>query len=493
MQRTHRSVLVKRRTTVLLLIILALLAATIVETMSAAELGASLEPADYLFTLMILVIPVVGWSWAGSRASTRAGRLAMASGVITAAGWVIHAAVVWSVAHGSSEVITDLIAWPAFWLPVIPYLPLVYCVPQSGDSAVMKPWLRRLGVVAVVSVAVVAVAQALSPDMLDGNYNGVVAVVNPLGIDSFTDLVGPLTFAGVIVLSVFALAGLLDGLRRLQRGGEGAEGLRPVVMVVGIAALLLALLVTGSLVLGEAGFTGLWVLAVGILIAVMIAATIRASSVTARARRAEVRRRAAAEARAEEGRILRRDLHDGVGPAIAAIGIRLDILADQMPGDTEAALSLQGARVAVDSARAELRSIVDGLRPPLLDELGFLAALEARCLALDHSAGRTRVRVHFDGILGEIPDSVALALITASGEATSNAVQHSGGTTCVVKVSRVGGVLSVQIADDGVWRGENRSGHGLHTMQERIEELGGTFEIDKTTSGTTIGFTVDLS
>ena len=477
----------------LLLIVLALLSATIVETMSAAELGVRLEPADYLFTLMILVIPVVGWSWAGSRASTRAGRLAMASGLITAAGWVIHASVIWSVAHNSSDLITDLIAWPAFWLPVIPYLPLAFCVPRSGDSAVMKPWLRRLGVVAVVSVTVVAVAQALNPDMLDGNYNGVVAVVNPLGIDSFADFAGPLTSAGVIVLSVFALAGLFDGARRQRRGGEGTEGLRPVVMVVGIAALLLALLVTGSLVLGEAGFTGLWVLAVGVLIAVMVGAAIRASSVTARARRAEARGRAVAEARAEEARILRRDLHDGVGPAIAAIGIRLDILADQMADDTETARSLQGARVAVDSARAELRSIIDGLRPPLLDELGFVAALEARCLALDHPGGRTRVRVHFDGVSNEVPDAVAVALITAAGEAASNAVQHSGGTACLVNVSRPGGVLSVRIADDGVWSGENRFGNGLHTMRERIEELGGTFEINKTTSGTTVLFTVDLS
>src|SRR3970040_793378 len=98
MQPAHRSVLLERRTTVLLLIVLALLSATIVETMSAAELGVRLDPADYLFTLLILVIPVVGWSWAGSRASTRAGRLAMASGLITAAGWVVHASVILSLA-----------------------------------------------------------------------------------------------------------------------------------------------------------------------------------------------------------------------------------------------------------------------------------------------------------------------------------------------------------------------------------------------------------
>ena len=79
-------------------------------------------------------------------------------------------------------------------------------------------------------------------------------------------------------------------------------------------------------------------------------------------------------AREEERRRLRRDLHDGLGPALAGHLLRLDLIASQVgdgPGGAEIATLRDELRATV----LEVRRVVEGLRPPSLDELGLAGAL----------------------------------------------------------------------------------------------------------------------
>ena len=92
-------------------------------------------------------------------------------------------------------------------------------------------------------------------------------------------------------------------------------------------------------------------------------------------------------AREEERRRLRRDLHDGLGPALAAIGMRAEASAAVLDDDPEAARrQLDALSAEVREALADVRRLVDGLRPPALDELGLAGAIGHQAARLDRGS-----------------------------------------------------------------------------------------------------------
>ncbi len=195
-------------------------------------------------------------------------------------------------------------------------------------------------------------------------------------------------------------------------------------------------------------------------------------------------------AREEERRRLRRDLHDGVGPSLAAIGMQLDVLQDLIPVDPQAAAAL--AERVSGSTRglvADVRRIVDGLAPTALDRLGLAEALRERLLPFDAShveasPGNMHVSLEVDGDLSRLSAAVELAAFRIANEAVTNALRHSGARLCVVRLRREGQLL-VEILDDG--RGlptRPRRGVGLSSMRERALELGGSLIVQPGPSGT---------
>jgi signal transduction histidine kinase len=203
------------------------------------------------------------------------------------------------------------------------------------------------------------------------------------------------------------------------------------------------------------------------------------------AREAQRAREAVVVAREEERRRLRRDLHDGVGPSLAALALHVETARDIAADDPEAARQLLDRLVPrLNAAVADVRAMVHELRPPMLDELGLAAAV--RELGDRLSTGTTKVRVRADEIAG-LPAAVEVAAYHIAGEATGNAVRHAGATTVAVQVAEADGCLRIEVADDG--RGlpdEVRPGVGTSSMRERAEELGGQLTIDSGPSGTTV-------
>jgi two-component system, NarL family, sensor kinase len=188
-------------------------------------------------------------------------------------------------------------------------------------------------------------------------------------------------------------------------------------------------------------------------------------------------------AREEERRRLRRDLHDGVGPSLAAMGMQLEVVQDLVQGDPPAAAALV-ERVS-DTTRglvADVRRIVDGLAPTVLDRLGLADALQERLGVFEHSHGHVGhaglvVTLEAAADLGALPAAVELAAFRIVTEAVTNASRHSGGASCDVRLRR-GSDLIVEVRDDG--RGlprELRPGVGLLSMRERAVELGGTCSV----------------
>jgi two-component system NarL family sensor kinase len=194
-------------------------------------------------------------------------------------------------------------------------------------------------------------------------------------------------------------------------------------------------------------------------------------------------------AREEERRRLRRDLHDGLGPALAGIALEIESARGLVADDPEAAQQLlERLRGEVQEAIADIRRIAYDLRPPTLDELGLVAAVreQAARLGVPAGGGGTNgllVSVETPETLPPLPAAVEVAAYRIALEALTNVSRHAGASSCTVRIS-VNGELELEVRDDGAGVGpEAARGIGLTSMRERAEELGGSLSVHSDAGG----------
>jgi signal transduction histidine kinase len=211
------------------------------------------------------------------------------------------------------------------------------------------------------------------------------------------------------------------------------------------------------------------------------AAAIRASELNAELQ--HIRERLVA-AREDEKHRLRRDLHDGLGPLLASIRLRVETARNL------AAVSPEKSREFIDSAIADtteavtdISRLVSDLRPPALDELGLVRALEQQCERF-RSADRT-VRFEAD-VAGPLTAAVEVAAYRIVSEALNNVARHSGADEVEVRLS-LSDALTLDVRDNGRGIPEDAvAGIGLSSQRERAVELGGTWEVTARPGGGTI-------
>jgi signal transduction histidine kinase len=194
----------------------------------------------------------------------------------------------------------------------------------------------------------------------------------------------------------------------------------------------------------------------------------------------------AARERLEVAGQLRRDLHDGVGPALS--GVRMLLRAGRMrTADAAARHTLDELEHGLAEAAGEIRRILDGLRPAALDH-GLAPALETAarrpCLP---------VRVASAGDLDGLPEAVQIAAYRVVDEALTNVARHAGAGQAVVTVSRTTAELRVDVTDDGGGAGFDGGGIGVDSMRRRCRDLGGELRLRTGSSGTVVTATFPLS
>ncbi len=187
------------------------------------------------------------------------------------------------------------------------------------------------------------------------------------------------------------------------------------------------------------------------------------------------------KAREEERRRLRRDLHDGLGPSLAAIVLKLNATQSRTDESARAEL-LEQTLAEATGAIAEVRRLVDDLRPPAIDEVGLLGAIRQRAASLTQGA-ELDVEVGGPAALPPLPAAVEVAAFRIAAEAMTNVARHSGATRCVVHVA-VNGGFELTVSDNGHGaRPGTPSGVGWTSMSERAEELGGTCTVSSRAGG----------
>jgi two-component system NarL family sensor kinase len=179
----------------------------------------------------------------------------------------------------------------------------------------------------------------------------------------------------------------------------------------------------------------------------------------------------------DERRRLRRDLHDGLGPTLTGVAFAADAARNVLAADPARAADLvAGLRGDVAHAIAEIRRLVEGLRPPAVDELGLVGALTQQATRMRAAGGDPLVvRVDVPEPLPALPAAVEVAAYRIVTEALTNVARHSGGGEAVVAVRPDGGRLRIAVRDDGAATADWLPGVGLTSMRERAEQLGGTF------------------
>jgi signal transduction histidine kinase len=182
------------------------------------------------------------------------------------------------------------------------------------------------------------------------------------------------------------------------------------------------------------------------------------------------------EVRLEERRVIRREIHDGLGPSLAGIRLGLQGARNLLRTDPEAGLTLlDHLQDEVEAATNGVRSLSHHLLPPVLDELGLGAALTE--LAGRYAGSGLEVTVD-SGRFDDLDPQLAAAAYGIVSEATTNVVRHSGAAHCWIRATREDGWLVLTVGDDGSGVSEDAvAGVGSRSMRERAAEQDGSLHV----------------
>lgn len=224
-----------------------------------------------------------------------------------------------------------------------------------------------------------------------------------------------------------------------------------------------------------------------IIFAELITDQKRATEAEARYARNKVRMAARMEAVEEERRHIARELHDGLGQLITAAHLNVELLEDRCRPEIEDIEEHTGRiREILNRTLSELRNISQDLRPSLLDDLGLVPALRNLAEELSQFTG---IDIEFDAyeMTQRLPSRLETTIYRICQEALNNIARHSQAREASIQLYKRDKTIVLLIQDDGVGfdtedsseeRMENSSGSGIINIRERIEGLGGVFNIE---------------
>lgn len=195
-----------------------------------------------------------------------------------------------------------------------------------------------------------------------------------------------------------------------------------------------------------------------------------------------------------ERRRLARELHDGIAQTLVSLSVSLSHCSDiAPPGELRA--RLDDLRNLASGTLLEIRQLVHGLRPPVLDDLGLVEALHRLTDSFTKHDGVRAELVLPSPVPDRLSPAIESAVYRIVQEALANVAKHAHARTVDV-VLEVDDRVHLSVADDGrgfVVNGEG-DGIGLSTMRERAEMLMGTFRLEsRPGGGTTVSIEIPLS
>jgi signal transduction histidine kinase len=192
-------------------------------------------------------------------------------------------------------------------------------------------------------------------------------------------------------------------------------------------------------------------------------------------------RAVAVDTAAADLRRLERDLHDGAQARLVALGMNLRAAERLMHVNPEAAAALVAeAREASARALTELRELVRGVHPPVLADRGLADAV--RALALDSPLN---VETEID-LPGRLPAPVETACYFSIAELLTNAAKHSGARDARIAIRHSGLMLRVEVTDFGLGGADPARGSGLAGIEKRLASFDGILAVSSPPGGPTM-------
>jgi two-component system, NarL family, sensor kinase len=202
----------------------------------------------------------------------------------------------------------------------------------------------------------------------------------------------------------------------------------------------------------------------------------------------------------EERRRLARDLHDSTSQELAVLNWNLTRLMN-LVGDRDEGLKTlvrQTKEIAYECS-ARIRSAAYLLHPPLLGEAGLTQAVPWLAEGFEQRSGIC-VTLDVSSDLGRCRDEVEIAVFRIVQEGLANVLRHSGSPVAKISLHRKARWLELAVSDQGKGHArealtqarDRRTGIGISGMRERVEQLGGCFQVDCNEDGTTVMATIPL-
>lgn len=186
------------------------------------------------------------------------------------------------------------------------------------------------------------------------------------------------------------------------------------------------------------------------------------------------------DVQAAELKRIERDLHDGAQARMVSLAMNLGLAEELLRRDPDAVAALLAeARSTTLTALEELRTVMEGIQPPVLADRGLVGAVQA--VALDLALP---VRVEAE-VPGRLEAPVESAVYFTVAECLANVVKHSGATRAWVHLVHRAGTLTVVVGDDGCGGASVGAGTGLTGVARRLEVFDGTLGVDSPPGGPT--------
>ncbi|MGC2673925.1 MAG: sensor histidine kinase [Candidatus Acidiferrum sp.] len=184
------------------------------------------------------------------------------------------------------------------------------------------------------------------------------------------------------------------------------------------------------------------------------------------------------EAQEEERRSISRELHDEVGQSLGALLVDVGQLTKLVPAEDRVThAQITHIKSVAESAVKSIRDIALLLRPPMLDDLGLVPALEWQAREISRRSDM-EVEVHSQSVSEDLGDETKVTIYRLVQEALNNAATHASAKNAKVTVVQRPDKIIVEITDDGDgFDPERKRGMGILGMEERVRRLGGAFTI----------------
>src|SRR3981189_2538426 len=202
----------------------------------------------------------------------------------------------------------------------------------------------------------------------------------------------------------------------------------------------------------------------------------------------------------EERRRLARDLHDSTSQELAVLNWNLTRLMNLVGNRDEALKTLvQQTKEIAYECSARIRSVAYLLHPPLLGEAGLTQAVPWLAEGFEQRSG-IRVTLDMSPDLGRCRDEVEITVFRIVQEGLANVLRHSGSPMAKISLHRKGGWLGLAGSERGkgyarealIQARDRKSGIGISGMRERVEQLGGCFQVDCNEQGTAVKATIPM-